>query len=334
MPWFDPESGGVNSRVLVLLEAPGAKAVGSGVRRPGSGIISIDNNDQSAANCWQLRKEAGLTTEMAVHWNIVPWYIGDGERIGAARMSDIVAARSYLAELIGLLPDLRAVVTMGRKAESGWKRYVDEYPTDVAHFSCPHPSPRVLNTDPAARGQIRYAFGAARQVATTGKFDGPTQQPVPSTGRLLADYRRILAELRDRGVLRTNNALTGDYAEYLVARAFDGELAPNSERSWGVATSDGRRIQVKARISPAGSDAGTRQLSVIRTWGFHELAILLFADDYTLRQAALVPVEVAKQRARFVKHVNGYRLNANAALFATESVTDVTDLLREAAENI
>ncbi len=334
VPWFDPESGGIKSRVLVLLEAPGPKAVGTGVRRSGSGIISIDNDDQSAENCWRLRNEAGLSSEMAVHWNIVPWYIGDGERIRAARMSDIIAAQPYLSELISLLPDLNAVVTMGRKAETGWQRYVDQNPIDIAHFPCPHPSPRVLNTDPAAEGQIRYAFRAGRDMATLGDFEGPPTQPVPTTGQLLADYRNILAELRRREVLRTNNAPTGDYAEYLVARAFDGELAPNSEKSWDVATSDGRRIQVKARISPVGSGAGTRQLSVIRTWGFDELAIILFDDDYGIHRGSLVPVALARDRARYVKHVNGYRVLANNALLDEESVTDITDLLRTTAQTL
>ena len=171
-------------------------------------------------------------------------------------------------------------------------------------------------------------------MTTPGRFDDRPNLPTPSTGQLLADYRRILAELRDRGVLRTNNAPTGDYAEYLVARAFDGELAPNSERSWDVTTSDGRRLQVKARVSPIGSGAGTRQLSIIRTWGFDQLAILLFDDDYSILRAALLPVDLVKEQARFVGHVNGYRVNANAALLATDGVVDITDLLRETAANL
>lgn len=66
---------------------------------------------------------------------------------------------------------------------------------------------------------------------------------------LLALYRSILAELRGRGVIRTDNAPAGDYAEYLVAIAFKGEPAPNvAEKGWDVKTADGTRLQVKARV--------------------------------------------------------------------------------------
>lgn len=64
VPWFDPERGGRHAEVLLLFEAPGARAVGSGParpNRPGSGFISPDNNDDSAAAVFQLESEAGLT---------------------------------------------------------------------------------------------------------------------------------------------------------------------------------------------------------------------------------------------------------------------------------
>jgi len=48
---------------------------------------------------------------------------------------------------------------------------------------------------------------------------------------LLAAYAAILQELRDRGVVRTRNAPLGDYAEYLVAEVYGGELAANSVKS-------------------------------------------------------------------------------------------------------
>lgn len=62
---------------------------------------------------------------------------------------------------------------------------------------------------------------------------------------LLALSRRILAELRERGVIRTGNAPAGDYAELLVQRATDGELAPNSTKSWDVLTPEGDRLQAQ-----------------------------------------------------------------------------------------
>jgi hypothetical protein len=47
---------------------------------------------------------------------------------------------------------------------------------------------------------------------------------------------------------KPENAPAGDYAEYLVATALGGHLAPNSEKSWDVLGSGGEKLQVKARV--------------------------------------------------------------------------------------
>jgi hypothetical protein len=83
-----------------------------------------------------------------------------------------------------------------------------------------------------------------------------------TVGELLSFSRGILAELRRRGVIRTGNAPAGDYAELLVQRATDGELAPNSQKSWDVLTSEGERLQIKARVVTDPRKRGERQLSV------------------------------------------------------------------------
>jgi hypothetical protein len=63
-----------------------------------------------------------------------------------------------------------------------------------------------------------------------------------TVGELLSGYARTLAELRRRGVVRSNNAPAGDYAEWLVAKALDGELADNfSMKSWDVRLPSGSR---------------------------------------------------------------------------------------------
>ena len=53
-----------------------------------------------------------------------------------------------------------------------------------------------------------------------------------SESDLFSMYRAILSELKSRGVIRTENAPVGDYAEYLVATALGGQLAP-TRRSRG-----------------------------------------------------------------------------------------------------
>jgi hypothetical protein len=67
-PWFDPDGGGIDAHVLFLLENPGRRA--SSAR--GSGFISADNNDDTAANFFCLRDQAGLPRDRLVAWNVVP----------------------------------------------------------------------------------------------------------------------------------------------------------------------------------------------------------------------------------------------------------------------
>ncbi|MEU8522215.1 uracil-DNA glycosylase [Streptomyces sp. NPDC048577] len=156
VPWFDPASGGIEARSLLLLEAPGQKSVGAeaALRRTGSGIISADNDDPTAQNCWTLRQEAGLPYELAVHWNIVPWYLGTADRIAAPGRTEIQRAAPFLHEVISMLPALEVVVPMGRKAQAGWAAYQERYAPKVHTLPTWHPSPRVFASRPAARQEI------------------------------------------------------------------------------------------------------------------------------------------------------------------------------------
>jgi hypothetical protein len=150
-----------------------------------------------------------------------------------------------------------------------------------------------------------------------------------SVGELLALSRRILAELRRRGVVRGGNAPAGDYAELLVQRATEGELAPNSQKSWDVQTPTGERLQVKARLVTNPRIAGERQLSVFRSWDFDAAVIVLFDDEFRVWRAAYVPVSVLEPRSRFVEHVRGYRIMATDALL--DEGNDWTERLRAVA---
>ena len=115
-----------------------------------------------------------------------------------------------------------------------------------------------------------------------------------STPELFALYRQILRQLRTRGVVRTENAPAGDYAEFLVASALGGTLAPNSEKSFDVLVGD-LRIQVKARVLSDPPKSGQLQLSPFRSFDFDEAIIVLFDDlDYGVRQAVRVPVDAVR----------------------------------------
>ena len=154
-----------------------------------------------------------------------------------------------------------------------------------------------------------------------------------SVSELLRAYRAILAELKRRGVVRTLNAPTGDLAELLVARAFRGELAPNSEKSFDVIVPGGRLLQVKSRMLASGVRR-ERQLSTIRSWGFTHLVIVLFGPDFSVTRAALMSAEVAREQSMEDRHVRGNRIMATDALLNDERVEEITDLIVSALEGL
>jgi hypothetical protein len=154
VPHFDPLDGGVQARVLFLLEAPGPNAVVSG-------FLSRDNDDETAKNMFDLLAEAGLERRDTVLWNVVPWYIGDGNRIRGAGTSDFALARRDLSRLLKLLRRLRVIVLVGLKAQAAW----DLAGLEPHHFIVRtwHPSGQVLNRWPERRRVIVGAFRRARR---------------------------------------------------------------------------------------------------------------------------------------------------------------------------
>lgn len=143
IPYLDPWDGGVDAEVMFLLEAPGPKA-------RNSGFVSMNNPDETAKNFFEIAREAGIERKRIVAWNTVPWYIGSGRRIRPANSSDIAQGIQSLAELLQLLPKLRAIVLVGSKAQKA-ERHVRDVAPHIEVFQSPHPSPMFVNRRPENR---------------------------------------------------------------------------------------------------------------------------------------------------------------------------------------
>ncbi len=156
IPFFDPHDGGTSAEILFLLEAPGRQAVRSG-------FISRNNPDETAKNFFSLNQEARLDRRLTVTWNIVPWYIGDGQKIRAARRDDISLGLCSLDRLLGLLPRLAVAVFLGKKAAYAAAHVVARMP-GVRILRMPHPSPLFVNRAP---GNHERLLAVLQQVAAT-----------------------------------------------------------------------------------------------------------------------------------------------------------------------
>ncbi len=149
---------------------------------------------------------------------------------------------------------------------------------------------------------------------------------------LMRLHRQTLYELVHRGIVRTLNQPQGDWAETLVKVAYDGQLAAKSEKGYDVITTDGTRLQVKARALDH-HDVGSDTTPAFRSWEFDAMVIVLLdPDDLSVGRAAELPLEVVHDNARYVKHVNGYVLVPNRTLM--DEGTDVTERLRTAARSL
>ncbi|WP_420733857.1 hypothetical protein [Brevibacterium luteolum] len=143
---------------------------------------------------------------------------------------------------------------------------------------------------------------------------------------LLQVEASIVAELRQRGLVRTNNKSLGDIAEQVVFAARGGVLEPNSMKSHDVTDPSGRRIQVKAMGGRAAGKGG--KFSPFRSFDFDNAVFLVFeSNTFELALAREVSASDVEAVSRYSAHTNGRQ----PTLRQIENAgTDVTDEMRDA----
>lgn len=152
-----------------------------------------------------------------------------------------------------------------------------------------------------------------------------------TTGELLKLSVDTLEELRAREILRTANNPTGDYGEHLFCRAFGWSQEANSKSGFDARDAAGTRIQIKARRLHRRNPS--RQLSAIRNIEhrpFDILAGVLFARDYTVHRAALIPFDLVAAHVRRSNHTNSALFFLRDEVWSWDGVHDVTAQLRSA----
>jgi hypothetical protein len=136
-----------------------------------------------------------------------------------------------------------------------------------------------------------------------------------------------ISELKRRGVIRTKNKPTGDYAEYLFCTAFGWSQEGNSTKSHDAVSHDGTTYQIKARHF--SGKKSSRQLGSIRSFEFDYLAAVLFREDYTVERAIIIPVTSIKGRTHRSTHTNSDLLILEDHVWNWPGIQDVTENLRQ-----
>jgi hypothetical protein len=140
VPDFDPLDGGVDARMLFLFEKPGPMTPdGARGRRPGSGFISRNNDDPTAAAIFDFMQKAGIPRKLTVIWNVIPWW-NSARKV--TKEEKLNGAKS-VQELINLLPNLRAVVMVGKNADDVARPYLRTTGLWLSLFRSYHPGPLV-----------------------------------------------------------------------------------------------------------------------------------------------------------------------------------------------
>ena len=113
----------------------------------------------------------------------------------------------------------------------------------------------------------------------------------------------------------------GEFAEVLVAKYYNGEQLPASNKSADIKTKNGNLIQVKSRRMKRMT---ITSLNVIRSWDFDLLVVVLFNKDGNVLKAIEIDSKTAEMLSTRNKHQNGLVLTTNRDLLDNEKASDIT----------
>jgi hypothetical protein len=141
----------------------------------------------------------------------------------------------------------------------------------------------------------------------------------------MQDYAQVIKDLQDMDILRTKNVV-GEYTEWLVAKTLGLRLVRNSTTGYdAVDDTTGTKYQIKGR-QPTLKNKST-QLGALRSLDlqdFDYLVGVLFNEDFTPVRVIKATHAVVKQYARYMEHVNAYRIHLQGAWLHEPGVEDIT----------
>lgn len=158
VPYFDPDDGGVKAKLLLLFEKPGPSIFA----KDGSGFVSQDNCDHTAAAIKNFLHQAKIPRTQILIWNIIVTWNGTRCITPLERAS----APKYFGELLGLLKSLKTIVKVGKEAEKVLnKMEIEGNMLNYNFASSLHPSPINRNRRRSEWESIPKIWAAAARSA-------------------------------------------------------------------------------------------------------------------------------------------------------------------------
>jgi hypothetical protein len=168
----------------------------------------------------------------------------------------------------------------------------------------------------------------------SGRIPG-MDSPSPSVKDLMRAYRESLEALKARGVIRSTKVLA-DYAEWLAATGLRLTLVEGGAQKGfdAVDAKSGLTYQVKARhVVLPYLQPDLRGQGSLDDHPFDYLVGVLLGADYEVMRAAVIPLEVVRERAKRIAYTNGYRVHMGSGILRLPNVRDVTAELQGAADS-
>ena len=141
------------------------------------------------------------------------------------------------------------------------------------------------------------------------------------TKMLLRQYSAIMRQLRIEGIVRSSNNPVADFGEHIACEVLELKKAPMNARGYDAIGKDGKRYEVKSRRHTI--ENSTSQMGMIRDLNkkqFHFLVVVLFAEDFALKEVWRVPHAVVEKYAKYKKYSNAHVLAFSGAILHDRKV--------------
>lgn len=154
MPYFDPLDGGIEARVLILLESPTRSG-------PYPRFASRDNRSPTQVNLKQCLEQSGLPRKDSVLWNAYPWLPDEFDAHRTFPIASITRGMLALPSVLKMLPNIEVAVLAGSLA---WQAssVIYRYISCIKIIETFNPSPKSLSVDQSRRDHIIAALKRAK----------------------------------------------------------------------------------------------------------------------------------------------------------------------------